>query len=142
MKRAVKKVSSSGDKKALKELQDWFVEGSSADGTLMAGLGKAMVSTTQAVDIINGGVKVNALVSQVIVKCTSKKLTSCQPEVVSAVVNHRISVASSVKELQKHLIKVLSPVAAKYDLSLEAFGKNITSAKSGKVILSEAYHSA
>lgn len=50
------------DKKALKEVQDWWVTGSVNDGSLKAGLGKAMVSTTQAVDIINGGVKVNALV--------------------------------------------------------------------------------
>ena len=50
------------DKKALKEVEDWWVEGSVSDGTLSAGEGKALVSTTQAVDIINGGVKVNALV--------------------------------------------------------------------------------
>jgi len=50
------------DQKALKALQDWWVEGSYEDGTLPVGLGKALVSTTQAVDIINGGLKVNALV--------------------------------------------------------------------------------
>lgn len=50
------------DKKALKEVEDWWVHGSAKDGTLREGLGRAMVSTTQATDIINGGVKVNALV--------------------------------------------------------------------------------
>jgi Gly-Xaa carboxypeptidase len=49
------------DNKALEKVLDWWVEGSVADGTLPKGMGKAMVSTTQAVDIINGGVKVNAL---------------------------------------------------------------------------------
>ena len=65
-----------------------------------------------------------------------------------AVVNHRINVASSVSELQKHLIHVLSPVAAKYNLSLEAFGEDVhihgchlTEAKKGKVILAEAFDS-
>jgi hypothetical protein len=51
-----------GDKKALKRIEEWWVNGSENDGTLPPGAGRAMVSTTQAVDIINGGVKVNALV--------------------------------------------------------------------------------
>jgi hypothetical protein len=51
------------DKKALKRIEEWWVNGSESDGTLPPGAGRAMVSTTQAVDIINGGVKVNALVS-------------------------------------------------------------------------------
>ena len=51
------------DRKALKEVEDWWVTGSAEDGTLPKGMGRGLVSTTQAVDIINGGVKVNALVS-------------------------------------------------------------------------------
>ena len=51
------------DKEALKEVEDWFVSGSVKDGTLPPNLGRAMVSTTQAIDIIGGGLKVNALVS-------------------------------------------------------------------------------
>jgi Gly-Xaa carboxypeptidase len=54
------------DKKALEKVLDWWVEGSVKEGVLPPGLGKAMVSTTQAVDIINGGVKVNALVRAVL----------------------------------------------------------------------------
>jgi Gly-Xaa carboxypeptidase len=50
------------NKKALKRIEEWWVNGSEEDGTLPPGAGRAMVSTTQAVDIINGGVKVNALV--------------------------------------------------------------------------------
>lgn len=74
LKRAIRRVEASltskhgkkakVDKTALKEVEDWWVEGSARDGSLSPGLGKAMVSTTQAVDIINGGVKVNALVGQ------------------------------------------------------------------------------
>lgn len=51
------------DKRALRKIEEWWVKGSVEDGTLPEGMGKAMVSTTQAVDIINGGVKINALVS-------------------------------------------------------------------------------
>ena len=54
--------SSKVDKKALKEVEEWFAKGSVEDGSMPRGLGKAMVTTTQAVDIINGGLKINALV--------------------------------------------------------------------------------
>jgi Gly-Xaa carboxypeptidase len=60
------------NKKALRRIQDWWVKGSEEDKTLPPGAGRAMVSTTQAVDIINGGVKVNALVSLSL-------LQSCHP---------------------------------------------------------------
>lgn len=70
LKRSVRKVenslaSKSGkvDKKALKELEDWWVHGSVLDSGAPEGFGRAMVSTTQATDIITGGLKVNALVS-------------------------------------------------------------------------------
>ncbi|CAD6573047.1 MAG: hypothetical protein TREMPRED_000714 [Tremellales sp. Tagirdzhanova-0007] len=141
LKKAVRKVEKSlaahcskVNKAALKRIQDWWVHGSYQDGILEEGLGRAMVSTTQAVDIINGGVKVNAL-----------------PEVVTAIVNHRISVASSVIELQEHLIDILSPMAVKMNLSMSAFGEEVklrgckahmTEAKAGKIILSEAFNSS
>jgi len=85
----------------------------------------AMLGTTQAVDLIEGGVKVNAL-----------------PERVSAVVNHRIAEHSSVGELQQHLIDLLTPVALKYDLALVAFDRNVTSGGAGQVTLSEFLGSA
>ncbi|KAG0709231.1 hypothetical protein DFH29DRAFT_887125 [Suillus ampliporus] len=81
---------------------------------------KAMLGTTQAVDLVEGGVKVNAL-----------------PERASAVVNHRIAEHSSVGELQQHMIDLLTPVAVKYDLALVAFGSNVTSGGAGQVILSD-----
>lgn len=81
---------------------------------------KAMLGTTQAVDLIEGGVKVNAL-----------------PERASAVVNHRIAEHSSVGELQQHMIDLLTPLAIKYDLALVAFGSNVTWGGAGQVVLSD-----
>ncbi|WVO21424.1 uncharacterized protein IAS62_002732 [Cryptococcus decagattii] len=125
------------NKKALKQVEDWWVTGSYEDGTLGKGMGKAMVSTTQAVDIINGGLKVNAL-----------------PESVVAIVNHRINLASSVAELQQQITDVITPVASKLNLAVEAFAKEIQphghgchfskddSPRAGKVILSVAFNSS
>ncbi|WVW85410.1 hypothetical protein I302_107448 [Kwoniella bestiolae CBS 10118] len=124
------------DMKALKEVEEWWVEGSYKDGTFPKGLGSAMVGTTQAVDIINGGLKVNAL-----------------PESVVAIVNHRISLASSVAELQQQLIDVVSPVAHILNLDVEAFGKDVQyqgchmdqetkGPKAGKVFLNVAFNSS
>ncbi|KAI6000973.1 hypothetical protein F5J12DRAFT_894602 [Pisolithus orientalis] len=80
---------------------------------------RAMMVTTQAVNVIKGGVKANAL-----------------PERASAVVNHRITEHSSVAELQQHLIDVLSPVAASHELTLRAFGRVMKTGDSGKIIIS------
>ncbi|KAG1864846.1 hypothetical protein F4604DRAFT_1882028 [Suillus subluteus] len=68
----------------------------------------ASAGTTQAIDIIYGGVKINAL-----------------PEAVYAITNHRIADHSSVSELQDRFVSIVAPVAAKYNMSLDAFGKQI-----------------
>ena len=76
-----------------------------------------------------------------------------QPEVVTAVINHRINIASSVGELQEQIASVLAPVAEKYNLGLNAFGKDFefstcpmhaasNGAKAGQIILSEAFNSS
>ncbi|KAN0060080.1 hypothetical protein ACQY0O_008053 [Thecaphora frezii] len=57
--------------------------------------------TTQAVDLISGGVKVNAL-----------------PETASVVVNHRIDIGSSVDEVRKWLHDVIKPLAERLELEL------------------------
>lgn len=44
---------------------------------------------------------------------------------VTAIVNHRISVASSVDELQAAIVKTLGPVAAKVGLEVEAWGQAV-----------------
>ncbi|TIB95373.1 carboxypeptidase S [Wallemia mellicola] len=51
-----------------------------------------LIQTSQAVDLIQGGVKVNAL-----------------PELATAVVNQRIDVAGSVNEMKNHITELLKP---------------------------------
>ncbi|EKM49934.1 uncharacterized protein PHACADRAFT_130350 [Phanerochaete carnosa HHB-10118-sp] len=105
------------DDKALEQLQTAFLEWQPAAA--------AEISTTQAVDIVFGGVKVNAL-----------------PEKVTAIVNHRIAEHSSVRELQERTAKILKPVAERYNLTLDAFGKNMTTGGSGRLALSDAFGTA
>ncbi|KAK0497225.1 hypothetical protein EDD18DRAFT_1161183 [Armillaria luteobubalina] len=86
-----------------------------------------MLKTTQAVDLIHGGVKVNAL-----------------PEKASAVINHRVAEHSSTEEVQQHIIELLTPIATEYNLSVDAFGKtlDISSTEGGRMVLSDAFGSA
>ncbi|KAJ6627647.1 carboxypeptidase S [Mycena sp. CBHHK59/15] len=81
---------------------------------------KALVGTTLAVDIINGGVKSNAL-----------------PEQASAVVNHRIATQSSVNATISRDAFVVKDLASKFNLSMTAYGEEITSASvsAGSLIL-------
>ncbi|KAG8764849.1 hypothetical protein FRC12_007854 [Ceratobasidium sp. 428] len=73
---------------------------------------RAFVGTTQAADIIQGGIKSNAL-----------------PEQAKVVINHRIAIESSVAELQKHVIDRLSHLGGQFNLSVEAFGKDVSEGK-------------
>ncbi|KAI0152156.1 carboxypeptidase S [Hypoxylon sp. NC0597] len=63
---------------------------------------KWLVQTSQAIDVIAGGVKVNAL-----------------PENVQLQVNHRVALHETVVYVNKHLRKVLTPVLQKYGLRFE-----------------------
>jgi len=65
---------------------------------------RSLVGTTQAIDLVRGGAKVNAL-----------------PETAWAVVNHRISVISSVNETKTHVTKLLKPLAKSFNLTYHAF---------------------
>lgn len=65
----------------------------------------ALAGTTQAADVIRGGVKTNAL-----------------PERAQVIVNHRIDIHSSVAALQQRIISVVKPVAERFGLELDAFG--------------------
>lgn len=87
----------------------------------------ASAGTTQAIDIIYGGVKVNAL-----------------PEAVYAIANHRIADHSSVSELQDRFASIVAPVATKHNMSVDAFGKPIGSVAPtwGLVKVSDAFASA
>ncbi|KAG8901325.1 hypothetical protein FRB99_005386, partial [Tulasnella sp. 403] len=96
---------------------------------------KSVLSTTQAVDIISGGVKSNVL-----------------PEHASAIVNHRISTDSSVSELEASFIKTIVPLAQKYDLDVNAFGRDVylvptdmgsnTTKSVGTITISDAWGNA
>ncbi|KAF8549259.1 carboxypeptidase S [Imleria badia] len=70
----------------------------------------AMSGTTQAIDLIGGGVKVNAL-----------------PEAVWAVANYRIVDHSSPAELKDRTIDITLPVATKHNMTVVAFGKPVGS---------------
>ncbi|KAJ3507479.1 hypothetical protein NLJ89_g6283 [Agrocybe chaxingu] len=69
----------------------------------------SLVSTTQAIDMINGGIKSNAL-----------------PERAWALINHRISVLSSVAELKARDTDLLSSLAQQFNLTYTAFGRLIS----------------
>ncbi|VDC00493.1 unnamed protein product [Peniophora sp. CBMAI 1063] len=66
---------------------------------------RAFAGTTQAVDVIHGGLKYNAL-----------------PERAHAIINHRIAEDSSVAETASRYAQVLAPFATRMNLTLESFG--------------------
>lgn len=83
---------------------------------------RLVLKTTQAVDVIEGGVKVNAL-----------------PESAHAIINHRIAPYSSVEETKVRYKKLLAPVAEELGLSLTAFDEKLiphTNASVGSLALS------
>ncbi|KAJ7245719.1 hypothetical protein C8J57DRAFT_758520 [Mycena rebaudengoi] len=71
-------------------------------------LDAARLSTTQAVDIVHGGVKVNAL-----------------PEHAYAVINHRVSRDFPFERLQQRYRSLLAPEAARFNLTLVDFAEDI-----------------
>lgn len=84
---------------------------------------KAVLGTTQAVDLVQGGVKVNAL-----------------PETAYAIANYRINTESSVASLEKHLRSVLQPVAESFNLSFSAF-EDESDGQANELKVSAAWHS-
>lgn len=71
-------------------------------------LSRFLISTSTAVDIINGGTKSNAL-----------------PEYVEAVVNHRIAIESSVNETVEHDLRIAFKIARENDLGVKLNGKEL-----------------
>ncbi|KAI1199508.1 peptidase family M20/M25/M40 [Nemania serpens] len=65
---------------------------------------KYLFTTSSAVDVISGGVKINAL-----------------PETTRLLVNHRVNVGDSVSEVQDKLVRLARKVAAKHNLTVQAF---------------------
>ncbi|OJA10670.1 hypothetical protein AZE42_01027 [Rhizopogon vesiculosus] len=85
----------------------------------------SLVGTTQAIDIVEGGVKVNAL-----------------PEQAWAIVNHRISTESSVSATKVRDIELLESLASNFNLSYTAFGAHISDVDApsyGTLTLSDAF---
>ncbi|KAJ6577574.1 hypothetical protein B0H19DRAFT_1252905 [Mycena capillaripes] len=70
---------------------------------------RSQISTTQAIDVINGGVKVNAL-----------------PEQADAIVNHRIATESSVAAVKGHNSALLQPLAQRFNLTFDAFDDQVS----------------
>ncbi|KAI0038762.1 carboxypeptidase S [Auriscalpium vulgare] len=70
---------------------------------------ESLVGTTQAIDLIQGGVKSNAL-----------------PEEAWAVVNHRIATQSSLKAVQERDTDLLKHLAHKFNLTYTAFGASVS----------------
>ncbi|KAM9931955.1 hypothetical protein OXX80_008400 [Metschnikowia pulcherrima] len=74
---------------------------------------KYLIQTSQALDIIHGGEKANAL-----------------PEDVSLVVNHRVAVGTTVSDVERRFTSRVIDVAGKYGMNVEAFGETKLSPKS------------
>ncbi|THU77310.1 carboxypeptidase S [Dendrothele bispora CBS 962.96] len=113
-RKAIKRSASS--KKAMKALNDII----SQELRFAASVG-----TTQALDLINGGVKTNAL-----------------PERASAVINHRISTLEHVSNVKEHSTKTVKHLADKFNLTFNAFGITLTDPsvpKYGDLSLSVAF---
>lgn len=87
----------------------------------------AVLRTTQAVDLISGGIKVNAL-----------------PELAAAVINHRIAQHDGLVDVQAHVKNVILPLASQYNLTMEAFGywEPAGGGSGGHVRLSDSWDSS
>ncbi|KAJ7672639.1 hypothetical protein B0H17DRAFT_1084048 [Mycena rosella] len=86
---------------------------------------RSLIGTTQAIDIIQGGVKSNAL-----------------PEQAYALVNHRISTQSSVGKTKAHDAALLKSLASKFNLTYTAFGVSLSEEGApaiGTLTLKDAY---
>lgn len=62
---------------------------------------------SQAADIIRGGIKTNAL-----------------PEKISATVNYRVALHQTPETVKERAIKIIAPIAAKYNLTLTTFDES------------------
>jgi Gly-Xaa carboxypeptidase len=83
-----------------------------------------LMQTSQAVDLVNGGVKINAL-----------------PEKVYAVINHRIAVESRTKDVRDKIRSLLEDqILKKFSLSLDGWGEvsgNTSDSAVGQIILED-----
>ncbi|KZV66012.1 carboxypeptidase S [Peniophora sp. CONT] len=83
---------------------------------------KSLIGTTQAIDLIQGGHKANAL-----------------PEEAWAVVDHRIATDSTLVAVQAADTKRLTKLAKHFNLTFNAFGEVLAEGGSGTLTLSDAW---
>jgi Gly-Xaa carboxypeptidase len=74
------------------------------------------MQTSQAADLIHGGVKVNAL-----------------PEKISAVMNYRVALHQTPDELRERAVRIISPIAEQHNLTLRVAFPGVDSATEGDV---------
>jgi len=90
---------------------------------------RSLAGTTQAIDLVQGGHKTNAL-----------------PEEAWAVINHRVATDSSISATQKSDTQRLVELAERFNLSFTAFGQQISPAGAhayrGSLTLEDAWNSA
>lgn len=86
--------------KQCKAARDPLAEAAAKEGLFQ----RYLMQTSQAVDLISGGAKVNAL-----------------PEKVTATINHRINVGSHPQEVYKKLTHLAHQIGKKYNLDVHAF---------------------
>lgn len=67
-------------------------------------MARFMIQTSQAVDVFQAGVKINAM-----------------PEVVTLGVNYRVAPQDSIPKVQYNVVKYIHSIVKKYDLTLEAY---------------------
>lgn len=70
------------------------------------------IRTSQAIDIIKGGAKINAL-----------------PEEVEVSINHRIVPEETVADVEKHVLKIVKKVACHYGFAVQGFNSTIENSK-------------
>ncbi|BEI81672.1 hypothetical protein CcaverHIS002_0208320 [Cutaneotrichosporon cavernicola] len=106
-------------KKLLKSSKGWakLAAGFAKVGAMQ----RALVSTTTAVDVVRGGVKVNAL-----------------PELVEAYVNFRIDFSESLKSTKDHVERIAAKIAKKHDLEFRAWSGEANPA-SGRFVTLEVF---
>ncbi|KAF2422413.1 carboxypeptidase s [Tothia fuscella] len=86
---------------------------------------KYLMTTSVAVDLINGGVKVNAL-----------------PERTTAIVNHRINIGETTKVAKDKMANIAKTITQKYNLTLHAFPPNQTEGETPSSITLIAHSTA
>ncbi|EGW30859.1 Gly-X carboxypeptidase [Spathaspora passalidarum NRRL Y-27907] len=87
-------------------------------------LTRYLIGTSQALDIIRGGEKNNAL-----------------PEVTKLLVNHRVAIESNIDEIKEHFVKRVIKLAKKHKLSVKAFGKRVygqSNNEAGEFVITES----